>query len=182
MSSFISTQFLVLNLDGLYLMHWAQLFCLTNSLFFDIPLLYCYTNLNSSIICCLSSGDMYLFLGVALFTFTSILSFDDFFETLIILSAILLPIKSSVASAIFWIALFDAVFIASVVDYLAISGSFWLYLLLKFFTYVISKRQKSISFYIYALFCFNWISHFYIFHLITIVEFILSSISNGWLF
>ena len=33
---------------------------LTNLLFFDIPLLYCYTNLNSSIICCLPSGDMYL--------------------------------------------------------------------------------------------------------------------------
>ena len=33
---------------------------LTNLLFFDIPLLYCYTNLNSSIICCLSSGDMNL--------------------------------------------------------------------------------------------------------------------------
>ena len=49
MSSFISTQFFVLNLDGL-----------TNLLFFDIPLLYCYTNLNSSIIYCLSSGDMNL--------------------------------------------------------------------------------------------------------------------------
>ena len=34
--------------------------CLTDSLFFDISLLYCYTNLNSSIICCLFSQDMYL--------------------------------------------------------------------------------------------------------------------------
>ena len=34
---------------------------LTNLLFFDIPLLYCYTNLNSPIICCLSSGDIYFF-------------------------------------------------------------------------------------------------------------------------
>ena len=33
----------------------------------------------------------------------------NFFETLVILSAVLLPIKSPVASAIFWIALFDAV-------------------------------------------------------------------------
>ena len=64
MSSFISTQFLVQNLDGL-LMH-----CLTNLLNFGIPLLYCYTKLNSSIICCLSSGDMYLLLGVALSTST----------------------------------------------------------------------------------------------------------------
>ena len=50
---------------------------------------------------------------------------------LVILSAILLPIKSPVASAVFWIALFDAVFIASVVDFLALSRRFWPYLLLK---------------------------------------------------
>ena len=31
-------------------------------LFFDIPFLYYYINLNSSIICCFSSGDMYLLL------------------------------------------------------------------------------------------------------------------------
>ena len=31
--------------------------------FFYIPILYCYTNLNSSITCCLSFGDMYLFWG-----------------------------------------------------------------------------------------------------------------------
>ena len=114
-----------------YLMHWAQLRCLTNLVFFDIPLLYCYTNLNSSIICCLCSGDMYLFLGAALSTSTSDSSFGnssvDFFETLVILSAILLPIKSAVASAVFWIALFDVVFIASVVDFLALSRSFWPY-------------------------------------------------------
>ena len=92
-------------------------------LFFDILLLYCYTNLNSSVICCLSSGDMYLSLEVALSTSTSVSLFCsslvDFFETLVILSAILLPIKSPVASAVFWIALFDAVLIASVVDFLA---------------------------------------------------------------
>ena len=56
---------------------------------------------------------------------------SDFFETLVILSAILLPIKSPVASAIFWIALFQAVFIVSVVDFLAVSKRFWPYLLLK---------------------------------------------------
>ena len=68
------------------------------------------TNLNSSIICFLSSGDMYLFLGVAISTSSSVLlllynSFecnsvvDFYFETLLILSAILLPIKSPVASS-----------------------------------------------------------------------------------
>ena len=67
-------------------------------------------NLNSSIICFRSSGDMYLFLGVSIYT-SSLSSFgnsldwnfvvDFFFETLVILSAILLPIKSPVASAVF---------------------------------------------------------------------------------
>ena len=76
-----------------------------------LNLIYTYflgTNLNSSIICFLSSGDMYLFLGVVIFTSSSFVSsllcdsFVDFFlETLVILSAILLPIKSPVASAIF---------------------------------------------------------------------------------
>ena len=73
---------------------------------------------------------MCLFLGVTISTssFISPLlcnSFGDFFlETLVILSAILLPIKSPVASAVFWIALFEAVFIASAVDFLALSRSF----------------------------------------------------------
>ena len=43
---------------------------------------------------------------------------------LVILSAILLPIKSLVASAVFSIAFFEAVFIAYVVDFLAVSISF----------------------------------------------------------
>ena len=47
-----------------------------------------------------------------------------FFETLVILSAMLLPVKSTVASAVFWITFFEAVFMASVVDYLALSKSF----------------------------------------------------------
>ena len=71
---------------------------------------------------------MYLFLGVALSTSTSVSLFCnsllDFFETLVILSAILLPIKSPVASAVFWISHFEAVFIASAVDFLALLRSF----------------------------------------------------------
>ena len=43
---------------------------------------------------------------------------------LVILSVVLLSIKSPVASAVFWIALFDAVFIASVVDVLSLSIDF----------------------------------------------------------
>ena len=57
---------------------------------------------------------------------------EEFLEILVILSATLLPIKPPVASAVFLIALFEAVFIASVVDFLALSRSFWPYLLLKF--------------------------------------------------
>ena len=50
------------------------MYCLTNLLFFDIPLLY-YVNLNSSITCCLSSGDIYLSFGILLLTFLNINNF-----------------------------------------------------------------------------------------------------------
>ena len=77
-----------------------------------------------------------MFFMLVISTSSSISSFgntlSDFFETLVILSAILLPIKSPIASAVFWIALFQAVFIVSVVDFLAVSKRFWPYLLLKF--------------------------------------------------
>ena len=42
----------------------------------------------------------------------------EVFEDFIILSAIALPIKSPVASAVFWIALFEAVLSTSAADYL----------------------------------------------------------------
>ena len=84
---------------------------LSNLLFFSIPLLYCYVSLNSSIICCLSCGDKYLSFGISLlaslvdnsFECSSFEcnSFGDFSDVLIILSAIFLPIKSPVASAVF---------------------------------------------------------------------------------
>ena len=68
---------------------------LLNSLFFGIPLLY-YASFNSSIIFCLSLGEMYLSFGIPLIT-----SSCDFFEGFaVILSAILLPIKSQVAFAV----------------------------------------------------------------------------------
>ena len=93
----------------------------------------------------------------------------DFFEKFVILSAILLPIKLPVASAVFLIALFDAVFGESVADFLALSRVF--------------DRIYCLNFYsFFAYFWFNWISHIYKLHLITIVKFMLSSISYGWLF
>ena len=78
--------------------------CLTNLLFFNISLLYCYINLNLTIIFCLSSGDLYLFSGTSILLIASSFlerSSAEDFETLVILTAILLPIKSPVASAIF---------------------------------------------------------------------------------
>ena len=52
-------------------------------------------------------------------------------ETLVVLSAISLSIKSPVAFAVFWIALFEAIWNGSVTDFLAWSRSSWLYLTLK---------------------------------------------------
>ena len=96
--------------------------CLTNFLFFDIPLWYDYANLNSSIIYCLFLENMYLSFGASDSSLSSIFCGHnfaaDFFETLAFLLAILLPIKSPVASAVFWITLFETVFIASVIDFL----------------------------------------------------------------
>ena len=75
------------------------------NIFFDIPLLYYYFNLRSSIISCIFSGGLYLSLGIFLsFSFT--LSSSEFFcckffENFEILLAMLLPIKSAVASAFF---------------------------------------------------------------------------------
>ena len=64
------------------LMHY-----LLNLLFFGILLLYYYINFNSSIICCLSCGEMYLSFGISLsdsFECNSFKddSFKDFFLTI----------------------------------------------------------------------------------------------------
>ena len=79
------------------------------------------------------------------------------FETFVILSAILLPIKSLVPSA---------VLNASTVNCLAWSRSFWLFLSLKSYWYFwqylylyFSKRHKSIAFYNYSISSLNLISH-----------------------
>ena len=80
----------------------VDLMCrLPNLLFFGIPLLY-YISLNSSIIFRFSFGGIYLSFGISLLTsFDCISSFCDFSEGFAAtLSAILLPIKSPVASAL----------------------------------------------------------------------------------
>ena len=78
---------------------------LTNLLFLGIPLLYYYINLNSSIIVCLSCGDISLSFGISLLTTRECVSLAAFFEILVILSEIKLPARSPFASAVFWIAL-----------------------------------------------------------------------------
>ena len=97
------------------------MYCLANLLVFDILLLYYYTDLNSSTICCPFSGDIYLSFGISISSLTSLFcefsSLEDFLEIFVILTAILLPIKSPVVSAVFGIALFKAIFFASVVDF-----------------------------------------------------------------
>ena len=66
--------------------------CLVNLVFFEILLLYYYINLNSSIICCLPSGDIRHFLGNSIsFLALSKLFFDcdsfgDFFRWIVLLS------------------------------------------------------------------------------------------------
>ena len=74
------------------------------------------------------SGDLYLSFGISnSFSFCEYNFLVDF-EALVILSVMLLPIKSPVASPVFRNALFEAVFTEFVVDLFAISRSFWLYL------------------------------------------------------
>ena len=135
-SSFILIQFFVLNLDSWFDVFPNQFIYLFIYLFiFDIPLLYCI-NLNSLIVCYLFSRSIYFSFSISV-SFSSIFKvfcevFEWYsFETFVILSAVLLPIISLVASADFWIALFEAVFIASVVDFLVLSRSVQLYLLFK---------------------------------------------------
>ena len=81
------------------------MYYLANLSFFDSPLLYYYTNLHSSIACCLSPGDIDLSLGIFISSLASLLcqcsSLEEFLEVFVILLAILLPIKSPVASAVF---------------------------------------------------------------------------------
>ena len=84
----------------------------------------------------------------------------------------------TVGSAVFWIDLFDAVFIASVVDFLALSRSFLSYLLLKLLPVFFAKEKNPYPF--TSLGSIEYLIFICYLYLITIVKFILSSISN-WL-
>ena len=76
---------------------------LTSLLFFEI--LLCYINVRSSAIFSLFFGDIYLSLGIFVLLSTASKVFcGKFLKAFVILLTILLSIKSSVASAVFWFA------------------------------------------------------------------------------
>ena len=113
--------------------------CIINWLFFGSPLLCYYLNLRSSTILCFFFGDTYLSFGIssnpAFFVPLSTV-FELFcgkvFKKFVVLWVILLPIKSPVPSADFWIAYFETILSASVSDSSVWSRRFWLYLPLEF--------------------------------------------------
>ena len=121
-SSFILTQFFVLNLDGWYdVLSTLSYYCIY---------------LSSSLICVLFSGNLYLSFGISI-------DFLSFCETVtgeyfVSLLEILLPVKSSVTSAVFWVTLLKVVLTASVASFSAWSRSFWLYLPLNFLSIFLS--------------------------------------------
>ena len=104
--SFFSIQFFALNLDN-------GLGVLTKKKFFVWYSMIIYTNFNSSLICCLFSGYIYIYICIYIYIgISTAFSFvfecnafeefcDDFYERHVILSAIVLPIKSLVASSVF---------------------------------------------------------------------------------
>ena len=96
-------------------------------------------NLRSSIICCLFSGGIYISSGLFIFSFSFGLPIE------VVLSAILLPIKYPVASAVFCATLLEAVFAASIRVFVAVSINFY-----HSYLQIFSKRQKSVSFYVFS--------------------------------
>ena len=115
---------------------------LTNLLFFDIPLLYCYINLRSSIVFCLFFWRYTSFLGNS-----SLCSFVIIYWTILrwtswdFCNSISNSITDQINSCfwcflffyfLFFLFFFEVVLSTSVADCLACSRTFWLYLLLTF--------------------------------------------------
>ena len=166
---------------------------LKNLLFFDILLLYCDTNLNSSIICCIFSCNMYLFL-VLLFhyqhyhfarvikIFLMHLLFYQrlcyqlnqqllllFFKLIFLKQFLLHPLQ------IFqrYREVFDHIYCLNF--YLCFQQKTKIHILLHILQVQLNRFNRisldSIEYFIFV--------HQQIFHLVTKVKFILSSISNG---
>ena len=126
---------------------------------------------------------MYVSFGTSISLFCNYL--ESFFEIFVILWAILLPNKSPVASAVFWIASFTGVFVASAVNFLELTVSFWPYLLLKCVPMFLANTKIHILLHMfYPLVQLNISFLWWHYYLITkiITESILSSIFNGWPF
>ena len=114
-----------------------------------ISCLYVYNdncnNSSSSIACCCFSGGMYISLDILVGCGVS--TVVDFFGSagvlfegsFVIFSAILVSTGSSVASAVFWIALFETVLKVLVAKLFVMSRSFCLYLLLRFLFRLLSR-------------------------------------------
>ena len=121
-SLFISNQYFVLNLSG-----W---FCVLSKklIIFDIQLLYYYIKYQIVNNFLSFFWYLYLSLGISLsfsFVIISELFCCEFFLNLFnSINNSLIPIKSPVAPAVFWIALFEGVLSASVADSLVWSTSF----------------------------------------------------------
>ena len=156
-SSFISSQFLALPLDG-----WFGV--LFKKLIIDVPLLYYFINIRSSIIFCFSVEDIYLSWGISLSC--SFVSVSALFCSKS-LSAISLTIKSPVAFAVFFfIAFFEAVLSASVANCLVWSRSFWMFYHSSFYSYgygyfypFILQKTKILTFYKISISWLNWTAH-----------------------
>ena len=87
---------------------------------------------------------MYLSFGTSVSLLVLVLSVTLIVETLVILSAVLLPIKSLVACTVFWIDLFEAVFIASVADFLSYQEVFGDIYCLNFYPWFSQKTKIHI--------------------------------------
>ena len=129
------------------------MYYLISSLFFDISLSY-YTNLYSSIICCLFSGDMYL--SYCMFVSFSLAFECNIFKWLVILLTVLLPITSRFCS--FLTCSLWSIYYYIYFRYFTAIKKFLTLLIAHVFsnfscmrTNVFSKRQKSISFYVYII-------------------------------
>ena len=143
---------------------------------FETPILY-YSNLRSSIVSCLSSRDIYLFIGISLscsfVTFSELFS-SEFFGNFVPLLAIPLPIQSSVALPFsnysFWNSFIHICcrLFSMIKKFLVIfTNRVFSYIFTNVFTHIFSKRQKSTVSYKYLISWLNWISSnvYFIFYL-----------------
>ena len=110
---------------------------------FFLVYIYNYNNRSSSIICSFFSEGMIISLGIFVVELGSdFFGFFRFFKVAsVIFSAIFFPTNSSVVSTVFWIALFEVVLRASVVNFFVVSRSFYSYLLLRFLLTFFAKGK-----------------------------------------